>query len=323
MNVPGKIGRYCKYKNIKEFLSYTYDKFNEYDLKKESDSANAKLEKEKMQKFMKKINCEIDILREESAQIAIKKVGLLEKKLDDVINQNNNRFESISNNIIYTDIGKKVTDLIDFYNSIKIIKNDLYERINIIENNVGITKDTKNVKNDKKDFKVSFSLEDNLLNNSIKNIEKLNYSKMIKYHSLNINKPPNIKEAKNNKIMIKNQLTLNLQNINEEIDENDKNNDNNDDDNDNNNYDYSPLNNSVIKSVNFTSYRFKSKELDSSINKKKKRNKSSKNVDKKYKYLSYMNHHLDDNSTEDEGKKKKIEEEIIVHKNKKEKKEKK
>ena len=87
MSVPGKIGKYCKYKNIKEFLSYAYDKFNEYDLKQESDSAKIKYEKESIQKFMKKINFEIDILREEFVQITSKKMGNLEKKLTDENNE--------------------------------------------------------------------------------------------------------------------------------------------------------------------------------------------------------------------------------------------
>ena len=34
MTVPGKIGNYCKYKNIKEFLSYAFNKFSELDLVK-------------------------------------------------------------------------------------------------------------------------------------------------------------------------------------------------------------------------------------------------------------------------------------------------
>ena len=54
MNVPGKIGRFCKYKNIKEFLSYTFNKFNEFDLKKESDAAKTKYNMEKVEKFIKK-----------------------------------------------------------------------------------------------------------------------------------------------------------------------------------------------------------------------------------------------------------------------------
>ena len=85
MSIPGIIGKFCKYKNIREFLSFAYNKFNEFDLKRESDAAKMRYNQEKIQKFMKKINCEMDILREESVQISTKKSGFLEKRMNCMI----------------------------------------------------------------------------------------------------------------------------------------------------------------------------------------------------------------------------------------------
>lgn len=42
MNVPGKIGIYSKFKNIREILSYAYDKFDHFDLIKESNASKIK-----------------------------------------------------------------------------------------------------------------------------------------------------------------------------------------------------------------------------------------------------------------------------------------
>ena len=329
MSVPGKIGKYCKYKNIKEFLSYTYDKFNEYDLKQESDNAKIKYEKENIQKFMKKINFEIDILREEFVQITSKKMVNFEKKLTDENNEIKKKLEEIPNIILYSDIEKRINDLIGFYNEIKNFKNDIYDKINRIENKLDSIKGLKNGRNtffnDKKDIKVSFSIKDKNLKSSIKktdidtkNIDDTNYSKMIKYHSVNINKTPITKDDNNNiKNFIKNKQSLNLQNINEEYYENKENDNNNDNSDDIDNNDYSPINNTVIKSVNFSSYRFKTRDNnpineDFNIYEKKYSSKTVCYENKNSGELYSPHPHILDDSSEDEVKREKIEEEIMV-----------
>ena len=73
LTIPGKIGNYCKYKNVKDFLLYAFNKFNEYDLKKESDMLKMKITQEKLDKFINKFSCEMTLLRDEAMQINTKK----------------------------------------------------------------------------------------------------------------------------------------------------------------------------------------------------------------------------------------------------------
>ena len=112
MTVPGKIGNYCKFRNIKEFLAYAYTKFEEFDLKKESDIAKMKNNQEKIDKLIQKTNIEMNMLREESTQITTKKVGYVEQKLGGEIQDINKRIESIPSNILLCDIEKRMGALV-------------------------------------------------------------------------------------------------------------------------------------------------------------------------------------------------------------------
>jgi hypothetical protein len=85
--VPGKIGNYCKYKNIKDFILYVFNKFNEYDLKKENDLLKMKLNQEKQEKFINKISCEINSLRNETMKMNANRKIYFEEKLAEEINK--------------------------------------------------------------------------------------------------------------------------------------------------------------------------------------------------------------------------------------------
>ena len=328
MSIPGIIGKYCKYKNIKEFLSFAYNKFNEFDLKRESDAAKMRYNQEKIQKFMKKINCEMDILREESVQISTKKSGFLEKRMNEEINEINKKIELIpNNNIASDDIEKKISDLMDNYDEIKNFHDNIDERLNVIEDNIEMMNENKspNRKNntEKKEAKVTFSnLSELKFNNTQKNLKKEelskdtknnNYNPILskkfqKYHSLNINNSNIFKY--NNNINNKKEQIPNLDDINEE---------NNDNDN-------TPIN--LIKPVNFSSTRFRDNNTNNS--KPSRNSKSTKNVRgagnnilKNFVSTS-PNEDLNmmDDSSDDEEKKQKIEEIIVEDKKSGEKQEK-
>ena len=332
MNIPGIIGKFCKYKNIKEFLYYVYNKFNSFDLKRESDEAKMKYNQEKIQKFMKKINCEMDILREESIQISTKKVGFLEKKINEEINEVNKKFESIPNNFLSSDIEKKISDFINNYNEIKNLKYDIYERLNNIEDSLQMKLNFNRTPNnkdfsDKKGNKVSFSNFVGVKLNNFKRNEEgesetknnnnisLFSKKMQKYHSLIINNSTFYKDNDNNKENSNNEYNINLDNINEDKNEN----------NDIN--DITPMSNRLIKSINFSSHRFKENNNIENSNTKEiiRSSYSSKNIRNKDKkslkniIVIKPNIEINDSSNDDE-KNKKIDE-IIVNKKEEEKKE--
>ena len=326
MSIPGIIGKFCKYKNIKEFLYYAYNKFNTFDLKRESDVAQMKYSQEKMQKFMKKINCEMDIIREESIQITTKKAGFLEKRINEEINEINKKIELIPNSILSNDIEKRISDLLDNYNEMKDLKNGIYERLNNIENVLQIIINNKSPINkefsDKKGTKVTFSNFAGLKLNTIKktgegeseaknnsNLNSLFSKKIQKYHSLNINKSTFYKDNNNGKENNNNEqnIDINLDNIYEDKNEN----------NDNN--DITPMSNRLIKSINFASHRFR--ENNTAENSSRKENlrssKSSKNIRNKDKKplqnLIAINPKIEINDSSDDDEKKQKIEEIIVN----------
>ena len=320
MSIPGIIGKFCKYKNIREFLSFAYNKFNEFDLKRESDAAKMRYNQEKIQKFMKKINCEMDILREESVQITTKKSGFLEKRMNEEINEINKKIELIkNNNIVSEKIKKKISDLMVNYDEIRNFQDNIDERLNVIEDNIELMNENKspNRKNnsEKKEAKVSFSnLSELKFNNTQKNLKKEELSndtknnsynpilskKFQKYHSLNINNSNFFKY--NNNINNKKEIIQNLDDIDEE---------NNDNDN-------TPIN--LIKSVNFSSTRFRDNNTNNS--KPTRNSKSTKNVrgtgNNILKNIVSTSPKEDlnmmDDSSDDEEKKQKIEEIIVEDK---------
>ena len=327
MSVPGKIGNFCKYKNIREFLSFAYNKFNEFDLKKESDAAKMRYSQEKIQKFMKKINCEMDILREEIVQISAKKSSFLEKRLNEEISEINKKIQIMPiNNNSSDDLEKKLNELIDNYNEMKNIQNNLYERLNMIEDNIENIKENKspksprhkNINSEKKNSKVSFSNLSGLKQNNIKKDEEESHEKKYspilskkvqKYNSLNNQNATVDNDNNNNNNNEKKELTLKLDNINEE----------NDDDG------VTPLDKLFIKSVNFSSHRFRNVNTDNTGNNNNENSKSSKTIGVNEKNIlnnlisikPRLNLNLTGDSSDDEEKKQKIEE-IIVDNNKKE-----
>ena len=255
MTVPGKIGNYCKYRNIKEFLSYAFNKFEEFDLKKEGDIAKMKNNQERIDKLIKKTNIEMSMLREETTQMTIKKVGYIEQKLGGEIKDINKRIESIPSNILLCDIEKRMGDLMEKFNYIKDIKDEMNNKINNIENSIeSLKENNKNIedkinaliKNEKaqENFnKISNSnskanrwKKKDEVNNTpsiLKKYKSFNSLKNIKnYYYLNVNKSnfyknSNIKSQNNN-----------LNDINE---------------NSNEHNDETPVNKMRIKSINFSS----------------------------------------------------------------------
>ena len=245
LHVPGKIGKFCKYKNIREFLAYALNKFNEFDLKRESDNAKMKYSQEKIDKYMKKINCEIDVLREEIMQISNKKAAFLEKKIKEEITEVNKKIESIPNNLANTDIEEKLNNLFNNLNNMKVSKNELDNKINIMENEIEMIRGNKSHRyrtNEKKNNKVSFINTTNLKRNSYQNKdEDLDFKENsaqknnFKHHSLNVNKSnyfnyniyennntnkTNNDSNNNDNANIKNENNLDLDNINEDLNEN-------------------------------------------------------------------------------------------------------
>ena len=251
MTLPGKIGNFCKYKNVREFLSEAFNKFNEFDLKKESDATKLKNNQDKIDKFIKKMNIEMNVLRDEIMEIGNKKFGFLEKKFTKEIIEIKNTLDNVPNRIIISELEKKINDLMDNYINLKKMKEEIYFRINNLEIEIENLRDTTNkspkIKNSsfKKDLKVTFSnlsgakynhLKKNQEGDStFKNKKKTsNSSKNVnKYYSLNVNKSPLYKDNSNND---KNEHIIDLNYITEEFDEN----------NDN-----TPINNMRIKSINF------------------------------------------------------------------------
>lgn len=345
LNVPGKIGKFCKYKNIREFLSYALNKFNEFDLKKESDNAKMKYGQEKIQKYMKKINCEIDVIREEIIQISNKKASFLEKKINEEISEVNKKIESIPVNIANSEIEEKLNNLFENLKTIKESKNELDNKISIIENDIEILRDNINHKyrnnNEKKNSKVSFPNISNLKirnsyinkdeeseqkeNNSPNNISKSYTLNTNKSNFYNFNNNNNGKNNNNDKIKndydinnnfnnndnayIKSENNLNLDNINEELNENKES---------------TPIHNMMIKSVNFFSQRIKNNNLNKSnksdrsnkrleVEKEQKIDKNNLGLNNSYKTVISINQGNFDDSSEDEEKKQKLED-IIVNK---------
>jgi len=267
MTVPGKIGNYCQYRNIREFLSYAFNKFNEFDLKKESDNAKMKNNQEKIEKFTKKIKVEMDILREESIQISNKKVGLVEKKLTEEIDVINNKIASIPNNILLCDIEKRMNDCIaDIKNMKDEINNKLKDLESEIETLKELNKSSKTlIYSPKKDVKTTFTnLTGSKFHRFRKNdsAEHHKITKKTTASSKNIHKSISLHghkshfyKEKNNNNSIETEQTANLDNINEEYDESNEN---------------SPTNNIRIKPKNYYSHNFKfsEKSLDKKDNKK-------------------------------------------------------
>ena len=259
MTVPGKIGNFCKYRNIREFLSFAFNKFNEFDLKKESDNAKMKNNQEKIDKFTKKIKMEMDILREESIQISNKKVGFVEKKLTEEIDVINNKISSIPNNILFCDIEKRMNDC---FNNIKNMKDEINNKLKDIEieieNLKEMNKSSKTlIFSPKKEIKTTFTSLTGSKFHRFKKTDSTEHHKNIKKaetpSSKNIHKSISLhghkshfyKEKNNVNNSIEADQNANLDNINEEYNES----------NDN-----SPTNNMRIKSKKYLSHKFKLSE---------------------------------------------------------------
>ena len=324
MTVPGKIGNYCKYRNIKEFLSYAFNKFEEFDLKKEGDIAKMKNNQEKIDKLIKKTNIEMSMLREESTQITTKKVGYIEQKLGGEIQDINKRIESIPSNILLCDIEKRMGDLMDKFNYIKDIKDEMNDKITNIENSIeSLKENNKNIENkissftQKEKTQVIFTNFSNLNSkanrrnkkggdNSPSTLKKFKSSyssnNINKYYYLSVNKPDFFKNSQNN----------NLNDINEKFSENN---------------DETPKNKFRIKSINFSSSKkIKTNNLEKTNknNDTEKKNKSiaikknfskalSLRISNSYKDLSEENENINDNIeiTEKKDNNKKVENNYI------------
>lgn len=304
MSVPGKIGNYCKYRNIKEFLSYAFNKFEEFDLKKEGDIAKMKNNQEKIDKLIQKTNIEMSMLREEGTQMLIKKAGYIEQKLGGEIKDINKRIESIPNNILLCDIEKRMGDLMDKFNYIKDIKDEMSNKFDNIENSIeSLKEDNKDIENKIKALAQKEKAQENFANISNSNL-KVNrrnkksegnnspspYNKkkssnsqknVNKYYYLSVNKS-NFYKNSNNKSQ-----NNNLNDINENFDEN------NDD---------TSVNKFRIKSIKFSSSKkMKSSNLEKNNKKNdfEKKNKSiiiNKSITKE---LASMISNSDKNSSED------------------------
>ena len=273
MTVPGKIGNYCKYRNIREFLSFAFNKFNEFDLKKESDNTKMKNNQEKIDKFIKKIKIEMDILREESVQLSNKKAGFVEKKLTEEIDAINNKIASIPNNILLCDIEKRMNDSLT---DIKNMKDEIYNKLKDIESEIENLKEMNKsnkslIFSPKKEVKTTFTnLTGSKLHRfkktdsgelhkiikktmvSAKNIHKsISLHKHKSYFYKEKNNANNVNNINNVNNSIENEQNSNLDNINEEHDESNEN---------------SPINNMKIKSKNY--YTNKNKFSEKSLEKK-------------------------------------------------------
>ena len=320
MVVPGKIGKFCKYKNIKDFLSFAIDKFNNIDFITGNEMVKMKNNQEKLEKFIQKINFEMDLLREDNFKVTNKKICFMEEKINDEIQNINNKI----NAILYSDLGNKLQNLTDDYNN---VKNNLYDRLNIVEEYIQILRRNKSPKNrtihNKKDSKVSFSNLSNFNANNkeeksnLKNDKSPHSSKDIhKYNSIKVKKSPyHKKNKKYTKSTNKKSQSPNLDYIDEYIDENNDKNDNNDG---------NPINDMVIKSLNFSTRKIKNKNSDKSLNtntnniNEKKSNKTiafrSSSLND---FESVNSHYLNENdSSYNEEKKDNIEEFIVENKDK-------
>ena len=256
MNVPGKIGKYYRYKNIREFLSYAYDKFNQLDLINDKNIIKMKNIQEKYEKFIKKINLEIE-LKEENMQVNSKKIGILENKFSEEINEIKKKAELIPDDF---NIEKKINSLIENYSEVKNIKDYIYDKIIIIEKDIQIIKKFLKHKHktihSKKNSKVNFT---NLSAQKTENNKKMigdnitkssKSSKTINIHSKKVDKYNYL-----NKNIINKQQSINMDNINEELNENNENN---------------SLNNDTIKPIKYSSVKLNRNDSEKSLNNNEK-----------------------------------------------------
>ena len=259
MNVPGKIGKYFRYKNVKEFLSYAYDKFNQLDLINENNIVKMKNIQEKYEKFIKKINLELE-LKEENMQVNSKKIEFLENKLSKEISEIKKKIDLIPEDLMSLNIDKKINNLMDNYSELKNIKDYIYNKIIIIEKDlekikkyikhkhkiIHIKKNSKvnftNLSNQKSEYNKKI-IEDN---SNFQNQKSSNSSKNINIYPINIDK-----SKYQNKNKINKQQSLNLHNINEELNENNEN---------------SSSNNDIIKSIKNSTIKLKRDDSEKSFN---------------------------------------------------------
>ena len=85
--VPGQVGEYCKFKNVKECLDYTLNQLAVFNSYKEKSSAEFKLFKEKMDQTQKKHGMDLEIAKDGVNRYVKERLELSDKKFDDKINE--------------------------------------------------------------------------------------------------------------------------------------------------------------------------------------------------------------------------------------------
>ena len=84
--VPGQVGEYCKFKNVKECLDYTLNQIALFNSFKDKFSTDFKLYKEKIDQYNKKTSMDIDLAREGLIKYAQERIDSTGKKFDDKLN---------------------------------------------------------------------------------------------------------------------------------------------------------------------------------------------------------------------------------------------
>ena len=85
--VPGQVGEYCKFKNVKECLDYTLNQLAVFNSYKEKSSADFKLFKEKIDQTQKKHGMDLEITKDGVNRYVKERLELTDKKFDDKINE--------------------------------------------------------------------------------------------------------------------------------------------------------------------------------------------------------------------------------------------
>ena len=191
LQIPGKVGTGCKFKNLRELFILMIDDIKDLKLFKEQCQKEIKAKQERTDKLMEQARKEIELFRESNLSYFGKKINPLEKKFDDKLIDVQNQLDKINNDCIQNSyISVKLEH--EIKKIIKDIQNLKLEEKNTLEEN--IKKNIEKIKIENKELLTINGLQKN------KNNEMLKYHQSFEY---NQNEPQKNSEdilKKNNQI---------------------------------------------------------------------------------------------------------------------------
>ena len=100
LQIPGKVGTGCKFKNLRELFILMIDDIKDLKLFKEQCQKEIKAKQERTDKLMEQARKEIELFRESNLSYFGKKINPLEKKFDDKLLDVQNQLDKINNDCI-------------------------------------------------------------------------------------------------------------------------------------------------------------------------------------------------------------------------------